>query len=274
MGVSKKVMKSPYAGVIIPPTPQFIPNGCVWLLDAIENFGSSTIDSWNGKELQARKLPPLPDNFDDGFKILSCAGIPDKTEGINLPKSITREAFQDECAAKARYIEAVKSTREYLHSKEVPATIITDNGYQIDIPVHVWAAPGAEEVFRSGKARFEHSAGVGKQDNETPEGNVFLSEQKLQQVIEGRRRKAASHVLIKGLSYIPLYMNFMARVAVGMGLSEVNMPKQQDIKYWIIDHWQEDQLGELSERDAEKMATFLRPPERKSSGKRKEGKNK
>jgi len=65
--------------------------------------------------------------------------------------------------------------------------------------------------------------------------------------------------------YTPPYMAFMFRAVAEMELSEENTPLKKTIEAWLTDHWPSE-LGDISNRAVENMATFLRPPKAQRGG--------
>ena len=60
-------------------------------------------------------------------------------------------------------------------------------------------------------------------------------------------------------------MAFMIQAVKALKLSGNNSPLKKTVEGWLMDNWPSE-LGDISKRQVEHMATLLRPPEAQKGG--------
>ena len=165
--------------------------------------------------------------------------------------------------ARKRGDEAWDRLRQWLYTGTVLAKCPDDHGHLCDIPKNLWALPNAMTTFFTGEVSH---GGVDRP--------VFVLRADLEAAIRGEPRpdQAAAQdesALDDGetelIVYTPPFVNFMHRASQELGLDANTKITKEKIENWLRENWQED-LGQISNRKIEQMATFIRQPEDQKGG--------
>ena len=274
--------------------------------------GKATLgEEWTGEELKARRFTDTDleesSRRDGGPNVLWPDGIqalparPMRWRVVTIRGNLivdseekahslwTREKpklidmWRRELAARRRHNQIVRQLRGDLNAAIILSWAHRTNvGDLIEIPTHVWARDDIPSVFELGddvnKWRMPNiiafSTLLGSHGSPlSVKGRVILRQSDIDSYISPPQETAPTPQEIdERPEYTPPYVAFMLRAAREIGLEPGTRIPKETIESWLRENWPSE-LGNLTKRKMESMATFLRHPEDERGGYFKRGRN-
>jgi len=147
--------------------------------------------------------------------------------------------------------------RQWLFARTVRAICIDDLGNCYEIQNGAWASPGANATLLTGQVKMNGR-----------DSYVLVSQSDLEKVI------CVGAETVTGIAdaeaaesnvHTPPFLDFMIRAANELGLEANTKVSKKSVEEWLRNNWPED-LGRVSNRKIETMATLLRQPKDQKGG--------
>ena len=134
---------------IAPKVPLFAPEGSVPLSTMLDEIGKAVEPAWTGEEVAAE---PVIERSDADLEMAAFQDFMREGETRSEAEILaeTRQRYEQETAPRRRRQAVVYQCRELLHRGLLPSIAFGSNGKIYEIPSHIWAANGAEELFDTG----------------------------------------------------------------------------------------------------------------------------
>lgn len=194
------------------------------------------------------------------------------------------EMWREEEAARGRHDAIVPKLRTVLNAGTLHAWAhTTKSGYLTEIPLHMWGRDDITSVFELGNDRQKwlnpnmiefYQETVSYDEPIRVEGRVLLKRSEVERYIATTPDTAPPpHRSGDRSEYTPPYLAFMLHATRALGLKDGTRTPKEIIEGWLRENWP-DELGKMTERKLQSMATFLRHPEDERGGTFKPGRNK
>src|SRR5271168_421323 len=139
--------------------PPFAPDGHVPLITMLQELGK--VDpAWTGGELLAEPFIEVSDaELDSRAFVIFSYEIANNSELAREEDTIRteiRKDYEEEIAPRRRRQAVVHKCLELLYRGVLPSIAFGNNGNIYEVPRHIWAANGAEELFDTGGILLVH----------------------------------------------------------------------------------------------------------------------
>jgi hypothetical protein len=133
---------------VTPKVPLFVLEEYVTLITVLDEVGKAVDATWTGKEIAAEPVRERSDADLDttAFKKLMREG---ETRTEDEIRADVRQQYEAETAPRRRRQAVVERCRGLLNAG-LPSIALASDGRLYEVPAHIWAADGAEEIFDTG----------------------------------------------------------------------------------------------------------------------------
>jgi hypothetical protein len=134
---------------IVQKVPPFAPEGSVPLDTMLDEVGKVVEPSWTGGEVAAE---PVIERSDAELETTAFVDFMREGETRSEAEILAelRDHYETETAPGRRRQAVVDQCRQLLHRGLLPSIAFGSNGKIFQVPSHIWAANGAEEIFNTG----------------------------------------------------------------------------------------------------------------------------
>lgn len=205
-----------------------------------------------GDPKQRYCLQTRPQKDDEPFMPMGDLPELSNEEMLDIEHLFADEIEQAEAVRKRRENVEDRFLREMLWPATVIAHYIAGDGRIMGIEPHTWGSPSGKQDFERGWLELS-----------TEDGNMTVRPI----LIRSEELDAVSDLSSAdpNRQYKTPYQRFMDQAAQELGLTADRAVPKNHIVEWLKANWPAN-LGKTSERDIEKMATFLRDPSDRKGG--------
>ena len=134
---------------IVQKVPPFAPEGSVPLVTMLDEVGKVVEPRWTGEEVAAE---PVIERSDAELETTAFVDFMREGETRSEAEILAelRDRYETETAPRRRRQAVVDQCRQCLHRGGLPSIAFGSSGKIYQVPSHIWAADGAEEIFDTG----------------------------------------------------------------------------------------------------------------------------
>jgi hypothetical protein len=205
------------------PLPDWIPDGCMLLRDAVDLFGKSwKPDAWTGEEVDSE---------------------------------------DDRSEARHRLIGAYAALRQLFYSNTITTVLFAKSGKKIQFPSETWGAEISQNLFAMECPALVEKRRQTFKDKDVIKGWVLVPKSELEKAIKGIGSKDApsdeNGQKAAGSSYSTEFLDLMHRAIKELGITDENQPLKKVIVDWFLKQTI-DGKNDVTPNQAENMASFVR----------------